>query len=71
MDSREQLMSLRLSRSFSPFRVRLINGEEYVVDEKFSFAVGLDEMMIARHRMAAKHIKFSEISSIDVLEPAH
>ena len=71
MDKHAQLMSLRLTKPFTPFRIRMADGSSVEVNERLSFAVGQAAIIVARPSRGGLEVKINDIVSIDVLEPIH
>ena len=71
MDTREQLLTLRLKKPFTPFRIKLLDGRSVDVSEQVTFAVGETSIIVARPSRGGLHLRMEEIASIDVLEPIH
>ena len=69
MDMHDRIMTLRLQKPFTPFRIRLADGNSVEVTERMSFAVGQSSLIVARAALAGLHVRFEDIASIDVLAP--
>jgi hypothetical protein len=69
MDKHDQLMSLRLTKPFTPFRISMSNGCSVEITEQLSFAVGPSAIILARPSRGGLEVRIVDIVSIDVMEP--
>jgi hypothetical protein len=69
VNKHDQLMNLRLTKPFTPFRISLADGRSVDVTDRLSFAVGGAAIIVARPSQGGLEVRFDKIVSIDELQP--
>lgn len=65
----DRLREMKQNRPFVAFRIVATSGEEYLVEDRFQFAVGQSRIMYARPKSGGTvHLSADQIAAVKVVE---